>query len=146
MTRHAHQDILDAVDLERLAAECISRLNTRTIAFGQGGLKGHKTIWRHWRPLADGLCLRRLSDSKKGHWVERQILRLLEERQLHGRIPDKAHWEKDDWATTRKTIERQWMSRSNPSLWREVLNVMFACVTNFSPLFILFISSVTEKR
>ena len=47
MTRHAHQDILDPVDLERLAAEFISRLNTRKIAFGQGGFKGHKTIWRH---------------------------------------------------------------------------------------------------
>ena len=69
MTRHAHQDILDAVDLERLAAEFISRLNTRKIAFGQGGFKGHRTIWRHWRPLGDGLCLRRLSDSKKGHWA-----------------------------------------------------------------------------
>jgi hypothetical protein len=83
MIRHAHQEILDAVDLERLAAEFISQSNSRKIAFGQGGFKGHKTIWRHWRTLGDGMCLRRLSDSKKGHWAGRQILRLLEERLLH---------------------------------------------------------------
>jgi len=36
---HAHQDVLDAVDLERLAEEFISRSNTRKMAFGHGAFK-----------------------------------------------------------------------------------------------------------
>jgi hAT family C-terminal dimerisation region len=36
---HAHQNILDDVDLDRLAAEFVSRSNTRKAAFGHGAFK-----------------------------------------------------------------------------------------------------------